>query len=360
MAPDGTLFAYGDSITWGYLVDRDQAWPDIFAAALGLEPNNGAACQHQVIDQAFAIYQHETLPGGIAGLMIGVNDNARGRADPDLAFYRGCLKACAAFLAIPRSDLIPATQIGGPGFTFNPPRAWKPGAYPPFGMAASQSGDWFEITLTGTVAYLCFVQAIDEAHVAPAAFGACTITVNGSSPIEFDTESGVQGGSKTGVYIGPSLVRIELVGNGPFTIRCEVTRPGMVCVSWAWSDGLGLSNYPELYLGLPTRLAAERYPDFGTLGGTQNYAGSAMSVAGELFNDGLKVYAVDTYAALDPLTDLKDGVHPTPQGHAKLAVAFLEAYNAAHAPPSPPHVDGALGACSLCSDSRSGVVPAGS
>lgn len=327
MADSGVLTTFGDSITHGATVEPGQAWPDVLAAELGLGLSNQAQNSHQTIDQAQLVYKHETLPGSIAACMVGVDDNVRARADVDLAFYRRCLSACSAFLAIPRSALTLGTDTGPGGFTYG--GGWQPTPAYSLGMSASDKRAWFELTVTGSVVYLAFIQYVDPAQTPPSELGACLLTVDGFPAGELITASGVLAPGCTNAYFGPALVRLELDPSRPHSIRGSLTRPGLVCLDWAWSNSADTTSYPELYLGMPTRLAPTRYPQFGTLAGTQRYAGVAMDVAGRLLADGLNVRLVDTYGLIEP-SDLNDGVHPNAAGQVKLATAFLAAYNTAH------------------------------
>lgn len=314
------MHAFGDSITLalaGGASAQSKGYAALIAAARGRIIDNQGIRGAQIADMADPIMRTAVNSGTQSFGLFGFNDNyLRGAAG--IAPFCETLKALGAWLAIPDSNKItarsPSIAYAG-GWADN-------GAYGGgLGRVTVSSGDSASFRLAGSVIYIA-IERFTEGG------GACRILVDGNLAGEWSCAGG--SASYLGATHSPTLIRIPNLTNNEHEVTISKTAAsGALALIWAagiHGDG-GCITHPSFHVGNCIRMDATGY-GWGTAGASEStaaaYNAAMLSVIESLRADGLRVFYVNAFGAFDPIVDGSgDHTHPSDQGHAHIAQAFL-------------------------------------
>jgi lysophospholipase L1-like esterase len=321
--PGTKATAFGDSITFGVGASAEQKrYPNIIAQAVGWTLTNKAISGSAIADQVPAIYSESVEPDGNSVILTGYNDMRHfGTDNEGIVFYRNALYPALAWLAIPERRKVRASDNN---VTYLGPWAAFP-AYGYLGRYATQRNASAAFTVDGTGIYICGMATYNST-------GTFTASVDG---VEKETRtcsaSRTPGG---GSPYSPFLVRIAGLADGPHAVVLTVTSDeGEVFFDWAAGVGgaASPSAKPNVFVGNTLRMRSSAYAlggqgiDAGSDAAVALFNATIRSVCADLVADGLGVYHVDASGSYDPNgPDVSpDLVHPSDQGMAKIAAAFL-------------------------------------
>jgi lysophospholipase L1-like esterase len=316
--------AFGDSITAGLQASSDQRrYANLVASTIGWTLTNKAQSGGLLADQATAIYSETVAPDADSFILTGYNDMRRfGTDNEGLAYFRNALSATMAWLALPESAKVRAS---GDNVVYT--GVWGPTpAFPWMGKYSSQQGATATFSVNGPVIYV-------GGSVELAGTGTFSITVDGT--IRATAGCGTNRTPSSGLRYAPFLVRIGGLQDIRHQVVLTVTSAaGNVFFDWAAGVAPAplSAQSPYVYVGNTLRMRADAY----SLGGPGTNSGSDAAVAlyndaiksvcGGLSSDGLNAVYVDASSRYDPNgADLSfDLVHPSDQGMAKIAEAFIQ------------------------------------
>lgn len=323
MASPAEVSFYGDSITVGSNASETAlSYPGLIATETGWTISNYAVAAKEIPDNArYAIYDHETVASDIAVLLSGYNDMRHHGTDAaGQATYLATLRAALAWLAIPDAMKISAQDAAvtySGSWTNIAPYGYIAGKY------SSSAGATATVTVYGSAIRIGFVMGTFP--------GDFTVTVDGTSYGTVDC-TGVAPNS--GLTYWPAVFRISGLVNGPHTVVVTVVGGANIYLDYFAGNNFNVDEViPRIFAGNTLLMNATGY----ALGGTTWDNGSDAAVmqfnaihrrvVGELVADGFNVVDVNATAAYNPYTsDVdSDNIHPSDDGHAKIARAFLMA-----------------------------------
>lgn len=310
--------AVGDSNSLGHGLARpgdsfvnivkQEAWPDLETLAL-----RGAT----VFDRATEIYAREVRPGDEAMIMLGTNDTWN-FGESGLPSYRRALPALLAWLAIKTEDKLTARD---PAVSYS--GQWSETSVYGHGKKSDRTGATATFRMSGDVIYLGMIQK--DRSIGKPMDGIAEIHVDGRLCQSHATQSGIGKSPTLKRGYGPSLVRLEDLGEGEHEIQIKVVSDGprgMVYFDWA-APAVGAA---DVYVATPPDMLPRFLNDQGVpLNVAEDYQGAVRDVVEMLSMDGLGVHLVETANLLKPNHFVPDGtgVLPTEAGHQLIADAFL-------------------------------------
>ena len=325
----GNVVNFGDSITCGAYAGPPESSYTVLLDA-HFQGTNSDLCHFgdQAADMAWNYVYPNAAPttteSPTVTAMVGTND-----AHFCSTLFPGCLQnytlslyGSIAWLALPRTDKLFAQSASvsrtGSWSAFDLPIAG-------LGLASTGVGDTLSFTVTQAVArrrlYLAWHGSANDSGSAALFLDGTqidTLVTNGGTEHTIATNNGgVNSVLAQGYPLGAVGKHTVLIRTLPHS-----TDVGSFALYWA---GVSSRNYilphsPRVLLGGVLRF---QRGDEDTNTGALDAA--AQSVAGTLSADGLDVEYVDTRDAVNPFSDMADGVHPNAVGHANLAAAFLTA-----------------------------------
>jgi hypothetical protein len=316
--------AFGDSITLGYNASADQyRYANIIARKVGWTLTNRAQSGSQLADEIPVIYAETVAADGNSFLLTGFNDMRNfGTDNGGMTYYQDALYAALAWLSVPDGDKI---KGAGDNVVFN--GTWD---ISPFfnrtGRRSSQQGATAEFSVSGTVVYIASVSYYGGT-------GTFRVTVDGTEVGTYTCSTNIKPASQAAY--APFLIRLTGLPDGSHTVIITVTSAsGNVSFDWAAGVGVAAKAGPNVFVGNTLRM---RPAGYGAAGPISNH-GSDQAVAAinariravcdDLARDGRNVVHVDACAVYDPMTSdisTMDEMHPSDQGMAKIAAAFLAA-----------------------------------
>lgn len=315
---------FGDSITVGIgATDNQFAYANIIARQNGWTLTNLAQSGTELADQVPAVYTETVAADANYFILAGFNDMRQfGTDNEGLSYYRDGLEAAMAWLSLPEAVKTRATadNVAYTGL-------WNPSpAYATLGKSSAQPGATATFSVDGSVIYVG----------ATAKFGGTgTLSLAVDNVDKGTWSASASRAPSSGFPYVPFLIRLTGLSAGRHTVVLTVTSAaGTVYFDWA----AGVDNLPAtrpfVYVGNTLRMSAAGYavpispamPANGSDAAVALYNAAAQAVCNALSADGLNVLYVDASASYDPNTaDLNtaDGVHPSNQGMAKIAAAFV-------------------------------------
>lgn len=323
----GVAFAadrsFGDSITDGAGSNDPKTvngYIPKLGVLLGTTITNFAHGGDMQPDQTNEVYSVSPAAGDRSIVFLGVNDQRiYGVNNTKRAYYRDGLRNHLVWLATGTRTLArTATAETG---------SWDNTQLYGIGRHTTAVGATKSFTNTGSVAYLSVLAHDNGAN--------CTYDLkrNGSLIGSFD---GNTPGSTTynGYPYTERLHRITGVVNGDVI---SFTKTGGTHCYVEWFADNNQVVKPKVYVGNIIR----PYPSYswgGSLANIQAYNADIAQIVSELQADGLDITPVDLFSALNDSTDLNpaDGLHPSQQGHDKIAQTFYNAMIGGPPPSCPP------------------------
>jgi len=315
--------AFGDSITVGFNASAEQfKYANIVARSIGWTLKNVAQSGSQLSDEIPVVYAESVAPDGNSFILTGVNDMRNfGTDNAGLAYYQDALYAALAWLAVPDGE-----KIKGAGDNVVYTGVWdNTPFYNRIGRRSSRRNDTAAFTVSGATIYIGSVAWFGGT-------GAFSVTVDG-------TEKGTWSCSTTrkpasGAGYAPFLVRLTGLASGPHRVVLTVASDaGDVCFDWAAGTAGGAATPgPNVFVGNSLRLRPAGYAAEAPLwnhGSDEAVAAinaRIRTVCDDLARDGRNVFHVDASAVYDPMSSdisTMDEIHPSDQGMAKIAAAFL-------------------------------------
>jgi hypothetical protein len=316
--------AFGDSITLGYYASADEyKYANVIARKIGWTLKNMALSGTQLADEIPVIYAETVAPDGNSFLLTGFNDMRNfGMDNGGLAYYQDALYAALAWLSVPDGD-----KLKGAGDNVVFKGSWE---VSPFfnrtGRRSSQQGATAEFAVSGTTVYIGSVSYYGGT-------GTFRVTMDGTERGTYSCSTNKMTASQAAY--APFLIRLTGLPPGPHNVVITVTSAsGVVSFDWAAGVGGAAEAGPNVFVGNTLRMRPVGYKaawplwDKGSDEAVAAINARIRTVCDDLARDGRNVFHVDVCAAYDPMTSdisTKDEIHPSDQGMAKIAAAFLAA-----------------------------------
>ena len=324
------VYTYGDSIAAGNLASTAaNRFANQVATAKSWTLTNNGISGAQILGMVDTIYAKTVAQTDKFIPLLGYNDMRYGGTDADaLATFQNALYALAAWVALPSGNKFNARNLSEVSYagTWDNNGTTYGGSMSRYATAIGSTATF---TLTGPVAYVGLTRT-------SYANGAGTVTVDGVLKASFSATGLVE--SAAGREWGPFLVRLTGLGDGAHTIVVEQTGGvGLehIYLDWAGSPlGAADATGPDVYIGNCLYMNATGYaisPNAGSDAAVDAYNAAIQTVVTNLRADGLRVALADANSYYNPATagdTDADNIHPTNQGHTKIANAFLAAISA--------------------------------
>ncbi|PWB61321.1 MAG: hypothetical protein C3F14_11945 [Deltaproteobacteria bacterium] len=314
---------FGDSITVGVgATDNQSAYANVIARRNGWTLTNRAQSGMELADQVPLMYSESVAADANYFTLAGFNDMRQfGTDNEGISTYRNGLFAAMAWLALPEAAKTRATadNVAYTGL-------WDPSpAYAALGKSSAQQGATAAFSVDGSVIYVG----------AAARFGGSGAFSLAVDNVDRGTWSAnASRAPASGFPYVPFLIRLTGLSPGRHTVVLTVTSAADN-VFFDWAAGLGPlpEARPFVYVGNTLRMSAAGYalgsPDWnrGSDAAVALFNAAIRDVCDTLAADGMNVLCVDASAAYDPDTAdaSPDRVHPSDQGMAKIAAAFIAA-----------------------------------
>ncbi len=307
------LTAFGDSITFGYLVDPSESYINRLVKQIGQNCilRNLAVGGSMMLDNSWLT--QNTVPSDVTTIMVGTNDsqayntNWYGRN-----LYVSALRSIAIIQG--NAGIIPARNMIKTGL-------WSDttGAGAAFGVSTTDPTAKLSATVSGTVVYLGFDQFTNPANF-PASF---EVWIDGTLVESVTLQSSAIPSTALGRYYGPCARRYAGLSDGNHTIEVRNKSAVNFAVEYVAGNGQLGAAKPVFVLNTPFKAS---YQPTDNAANVAWYAGAAAALVDELASDGFKIYLVDVNALINTTTDLhQDGVHLNAEGHTKIYNALLTA-----------------------------------
>lgn len=324
-----TYRVFGDSIAEGSgaTSPATTGWAAQLASSLSLTYNEFAYGGDMAGDiTRRGLYSQTMAAGDISAVYVGTNDQRfYGNDNPTkMGYYIESLRNALVWLAT--TSKIKAMDIGGET------GSWGNTALHGIGRSTTSAGSTKTFTNTGTVAYLTVI-GVDNGYG-----GSFEILKNGTSIGTFSSQAPgcstipQPPGKPTYPYTAKNIRIPNLTPGDTITYR-HISGYGYV----EWFADNNQAVKPRVLVGNIIRAAAG-YQWGGSDANVAAYNAALASMVAELVADGLDIVLVDVHAALNNTTDLHpaDGLHPSQQGHDKMAAAYIDAAQGEQEPPPPP------------------------
>lgn len=301
-----TIYALGDSFTYGYGATSGHGYVSVLAALLGKSITNLGVSGAQVPDQTANLCGINIMTGDASILELGTNDHWRYGADATKReYFRRGIQACAAWLGlIDKQKGVNNTITTG---------TWVNTASFGTGKMSNTAGSTITWHVSGTTVYVGTIQ-----------FDGNTSSFN----IKIDgVDKGTFSTGTTGLLTyqsmpcGPRLLRFPGLAPGTHEIIFTALGGDYCYAEWcAGNDSAKASVYAANF----TRDTAAGYASCPiSVSDTTMAAFNATFASGmsELIADGLNITQIDNNSICFPDMDTyMDGVHPNDTGHAKIAM----------------------------------------
>ena len=317
-----TYHAYGDSITFGFLLPSIQdAYPNLMANDRGLTLNNNAVNGAQACDLSPAQIFHQDDNPTLASnmlytVMVGTNDAARDVPGYTTVFAQ-CHQAAVAWLAVPAESKVGVTAAGvttkgvGRLDTLNHWNAWvttTPGAAISFPLSIATSRPiyiWARI-FDGDDGE--FTYALDGAVI-----GSATTK---TTPAMITSQSHIN---------SLSLIRIPAVSAGSHTVTfTQTSAKGTMQIVAVGAPPASSAGLPDVLVGdIPYAVNTAGTGCAATATPSLRYMAEIQKTVLLLSGDGLNVRYVPTREYMyGTVAEMVDMVHPNQRGHVELSKAF--------------------------------------
>lgn len=302
----------GDSITYGYGVTASQRYSTQLATALGLPEVNRGKNNDMAADQAHKATIATRVAGDKATIMVGTNDERTyGVNATKLGYYIGYLRRLAFDAVAPTRNYARTAAVSKTG-------PWANTQVNSFGMNTTTSGSTATAAVTGTSVY---IGHIIQDH--PSTQGVAEVRVDG---VLVGTVSSNGAGMKTAnnLTYGPAVTRFSGFSAGAHTVEVKVVSASGYYFFLDFIAGNAGQNGAKAFVSNVIRMNATGYANYGgSDANVSNYNAAIASMISHFTTDGLPVYLVNNWAAIDPAADLlPDGIHPDADGHTKLKNTF--------------------------------------
>jgi lysophospholipase L1-like esterase len=323
----GSVTNFGDSITCGYYaLPNDgggymysmEGYATLLDTALGVAAKDLCRGGDQAADMARLWVYPNTMPqlnqGQLYTVLIGTNDvHFCGPSPGCIANWSGALTASLAWLAVPRTDKVLASEMTASS-------GWAEDM--DFGMSTSVAGETLSFDVQQAVAGRSLNVAYRVFDPTLQAGGVAMVSVDGEPVATLNASQAMATQNSTKDTIFVARLPLGAVGQHHVTITTGRTGTGagaFFSILWA---GVPTESYAEVS-GAPTVVVGSvplTGADLLNAIAAQYNAALTTLVAG-LTADGMNLRVAPTGTALLP-ADMVDLLHPGNAGHAKLAAAF--------------------------------------
>jgi hypothetical protein len=305
--------AFGDSISASFGVDPEtQLYLAKTATAKGWKLIDRAISASMAADQSFKAYDIEPSDRNRYSVCLGVNDtdhygnDATRRDDGFIPFLRGLV----GWMALPRKKIARCDMTLSGSWSRTPVNA--------VGMFATGVGNTATAVVYGTAVYVFAI-----IQNAAGSEGIANVLVDGVGQGAVVLKGTSIGNTILGQSYSLACWRFGGLSAGAHTVQVVT-----INANTFFLDGIAGSHQPEhplVLVGNISRRGASAYTSPNSDANVAAYNSAISTMVGQFQTDGLNVRPFEVHFAIDPATELQDGIHWTAAGHNDVHLQQLAA-----------------------------------